>query len=87
MSSSSSSSLASNDNSDAESQLPHTLRVQTKPATPSVVHGINILNRVPIVLHFNESNYVAWARSFSAIFGQYGLHDHIDGSRAKGDND
>ena len=87
MSSSSSSSLASDDNSDAESQLPHTLRVQTEPAAPSVVHGINILNRVPIILDFNESNYVAWARSFSAIFGQYGLRDHIDGSRAKGDND
>jgi hypothetical protein len=64
-----------------------THRVQTEPAAPSVVHGINILNRVPIVLDFNESNYVAWARSFSAIFGQYGLRDHVDGSPAKGDND
>jgi hypothetical protein len=59
MSSSSSSSLASDDNSDTESPLPHTLRVQTESAAPSVVHGINILNRVPIVLDFNESNYVA----------------------------
>ncbi|XP_066316155.1 uncharacterized protein [Miscanthus floridulus] len=83
MSSSSSSSSAS----DTESLLPYTLRVETKPAAPSVVHGINILNRVPIVLDFNEANYTAWARSFSTVFGQYGLRDHVDGSAAKGDND
>jgi len=87
MSSSSSSSSAASDNSDAESGLPHTLRVQTEPATPAVVHGINILNRVPIVLDFNDANYVAWARAFSAIFGQFGLRDHVDGSTAKGDSD
>jgi len=87
MSSSSGSLSGSDDNSDAESLLPHTLRVQTEPAAPSVVHGINILNRVPIILDFNDANYVAWARSFSAIFGQYGLRDHVDGSTAKGDND
>ncbi|XP_066316157.1 uncharacterized protein [Miscanthus floridulus] len=86
MSSSSSSSSAS-DNSNAESLLPYTLRVETEPAAPSVVHGINILNRVPIVLDFNEANYTAWARSFCAVFGQFGLRDHVDGSAAKGDND
>jgi len=58
MSSSSSSSSAS-DNSDAESLLPYTLHVETEPAAPSVVHGINILNRVPIVLDFNKANYTA----------------------------
>ena len=87
MSSSSSSSSSASDNSDAGSGLPHTLRVQTEPATPAVVHGINILNRVSIVLDFNEANYVAWARSFSAIFSLYGLRDHVNGTAAKGDND
>jgi len=79
--------LQGSNNSDAESLLPYTLRVETKPAAPSVVHGINILNRVSIVLDFDEANYTAWALSFSAVFGQYGLRDHIDGSTAKGDND
>jgi hypothetical protein len=41
---------------------------------------------VPIILDFNDTNYVTWARSFSAIFGQYGLHDHVN-TAAKGDND
>ena len=82
MSSSSTSLSSSDDNSDAESLLPHTLRVQTEPAAPSVVQGINILNRVSIVLDFNDANYVAWARSFSTIFGQYGLSDHVDGTKA-----
>jgi hypothetical protein len=85
-SSSSSSSSAASDNSDAESALTRTLRVQTEAAAPSVVHGINILNRVPIILDFDDANYTSWARSFSAIFGQYGLHDHVDGSAAKSDS-
>ncbi|XP_062217629.1 uncharacterized protein LOC133917792 [Phragmites australis] len=87
MSSSSSSSSSASDNSDAESLLPHTLRVQTEPAAPTVVHGINIQSRVPIILDLNDANYTAWARSFSAIFGQYGLREHVDGTAAKGDND
>ena len=87
MVSSSSSSSSTSDNSDVESVLPHLLQVQTEPTTLKVVHGINIQSRVPLVLDFNDANYVAWARSFSAVFGQYGLHDHVDGTPAKGDND
>ncbi|XP_062192331.1 uncharacterized protein LOC133895828 [Phragmites australis] len=87
MVSSFSSSSSTSDNSDAESVLPHLLQVQTEPAAPTVVHGINIQSRVPLVLDFNDANYVAWARSFSAVFGQYGLRDHVDGTPAKGGND
>lgn len=87
MSSSSSSSSSSDDNSDAESLLPYTVHVQTESAAPSVVHDINILNCVPIVLDFNDANYVARARSLSTIFGRYGLRDHVDDTAAKGDND
>ncbi|RLM58559.1 uncharacterized protein C2845_PM18G09590 [Panicum miliaceum] len=83
---SSSSSSSTSDNSD-NSMLPHLLQVQTEPAAPTVVHGINIQSRVMLVLNFNDANYVTCARSFSAIFGQYGLRDHVDGTPAKGDND
>ncbi|XP_062217193.1 uncharacterized protein LOC133917300 [Phragmites australis] len=63
------------------------LWIQTTPAPPSLVHGINILSRVPIFLDLDEANYTAWARAFSVVFGQYGLDDHVDGSPAQGDSD
>ena len=76
----SSSSSSSSDSDDAGSIVPNTLRVATAPAAPAVVHGINIQSRVPIVLDLNEANYIAWVRAFAAVFGQYGLGDHIDGT-------
>ncbi|WVZ74824.1 hypothetical protein U9M48_022951 [Paspalum notatum var. saurae] len=87
MSSSSSSTSASDSDSDASFPIPNTLRVTTDPASPAIVHGINIQSRVPIILDLNDANYTAWVRSFSAVFGQNGLRDHIDGSAPKGDSD
>ncbi|CAN6229284.1 unnamed protein product [Urochloa humidicola] len=88
MASSSSPSSSSNSDSDNDIPIPNTLRVATVPASPSVVHGINIQSRVPIVLDLDEANYTAWARAFSAVFGQYGLGDHVDGTVApQGDSD
>ncbi|CAN6242451.1 unnamed protein product [Urochloa humidicola] len=84
----SSSSSSSSSDSDDSSPVPNTLRVATTPAAPTVVHGINIQFRVPIILDLNEANYTAWVRTFSAVFGQYGLGDHIDGTRPpQGDSD
>ena len=39
-----------------------------------------------MVLDLNDENYTAWARALSAVVGQYGLGDHVDGSPAKGDS-
>ncbi|CAN6164739.1 unnamed protein product [Urochloa humidicola] len=86
-SSTSSSSSSSASDSDVESPLPNTLCVTSVPAPPMVVHGINIQSRVPIVLDLDDANYTVWTRAFSAVFGQYGLGDHVDGSDPKGDSD
>ena len=40
------------------------------------------------MLDLNEANYTAWVRAFAAVFGQYGLGDHIDGTAPpQGDSD
>jgi len=83
----SSSSSSSDSDSGGASPVHNGLRYTTTPAAPSIVHGINIQSRVPIVLDLNEANYTAWARAFSDVFGQYGLADHVDGSTPQGDDD
>jgi hypothetical protein len=40
-----------------------------------------------MILDFDESSYTAWVRAFSAVFSQYGLSDHVDGSPARNDSD
>ncbi|XP_062205209.1 uncharacterized protein LOC133907212 [Phragmites australis] len=88
MSSSSSSSSSSSDSAvDSSLRLPNTAQLHSDPAPPTVVQSINIQSRVPIVLDLNDDNYTVWARAFSAVFGQYGLGDHVNGSPPKGDSD
>jgi hypothetical protein len=38
-------------------------------------------------LDLKDANCTVWTRAFSAIFSQYGLYNHIDGSTTPGDSD
>ncbi|XP_020156207.1 uncharacterized protein [Aegilops tauschii subsp. strangulata] len=47
---------------------------------PTDIRGINIHDRVPIVLDVTDATYFAWKTCFSLLFCENNLVDHVDGS-------
>ncbi|XP_020181795.1 uncharacterized protein [Aegilops tauschii subsp. strangulata] len=46
----------------------------------TLVHNLNIHERVPVKLDQNTASYFAWKRYFSLVFREYLLHGHMDGT-------